>query len=362
MSNRVLEAFCWSELEWLTDGELPDKEKYELTCRWAGEARGKNPLAFDGVVGWLIDDAQWTEDRLEENYWMLTEGLIGRFKKQTLKLQQGLLGLEDSVPVNEAVFPMIQRFLDELSGASKDFQSDVDRLMEGPKALLDRELRLRLAGDKTGPEGVNTVQRIGYINCLNECDASVQWPLFMPHVIESQQKGFKLENFEYRRLPAMRFIGFEGKEYEDIQLREKKMAQLDELKEYACDIKEDVLFMHHYGAGVDIGPWHGAWGRFMKPGSPVPEGFVAIDLLTDNTKHPGPPYVSQCAWAVFSGDREAMNAREGFDSDGMYDVTRNLMLSQGVCIPYPDKYWTAELFPEGCGQPGNVYLFAALLD
>lgn len=37
------------------------------------------------------------------------------------------------------------------------------------------------------------------------------------------------------------------------------------------------------------------------------------------------------------------------------------MLGQGVCIPYPDKYWTAEVFPDGCGKPSRAYLFSAEL-
>ena len=45
----------------------------------------------------------------------------------------------------------------------------------------------------------------------------------------------------------------------------------------------------------------------------------------------------------------------------MYDVTRNIMLGQGVCIPYPDKYWTAEVFLDGCGKPSRAYLFSAEL-
>ena len=53
-----------------------------------------------------------------------------------------------------------------------------------------------------------------------------------------------------------------------------------------------------------------------------------------------------------------MHKREGYDSDAMYDVTRNIILGDGVNIPYPDKYWTAEVFLDGCDKPGTAYLFS----
>lgn len=53
-----------------------------------------------------------------------------------------------------------------------------------------------------------------------------------------------------------------------------------------------------------------------------------------------------------------MHGTEGFDCDAMYDVTRNIILGQNVIIPYPDKYWTAEAYPEGFGTDSSVYLFS----
>jgi hypothetical protein len=38
-----------------------------------------------------------------------------------------------------------------------------------------------------------------------------------------------------------------------------------------------------------------------------------------------------------------------------------MMLAQGVPIPYPDKYWTAEAFLNGCGKAITAYLFSARL-
>lgn len=60
-------------------------------------------------------------------------------------------------------------------------------------------------------------------------------------------------------------------------------------------------------------------------------------------------------------EMDAMHRREGYDSDAMYDVTRNIMLGQGVPIPYPGKYWTAEVFLDGCDQYSTAYMFSAEL-
>ena len=44
----------------------------------------------------------------------------------------------------------------------------------------------------------------------------------------------------------------------------------------------------------------------------------------------------------------------------MYDVTRNIILSQGVNIPYPDKYWTAEVFVDGYDKWSAAYMFSVV--
>ncbi len=91
----------------------------------------------------------------------------------------------------------------------------------------------------------------------------------------------------------------------------------------------------------------------------MPEGCCSIDFIPDNDGQAGPPYLAHFAFATFSGDSDAMHAREGFDSDAMYDVTRNIMLGQGVPIPYPSKYWTAEVFLNGCDKGSSAYMFSA---
>ncbi len=97
----------------------------------------------------------------------------------------------------------------------------------------------------------------------------------------------------------------------------------------------------------------------MKADAPVPEGFLSFDFVESYDGKPGLPFLSQFAYATFSGDLEAMHRREGYDSDAMYDVTRNIMLAQGVLIPYPEKYWTAEVFLNGCGKESTAYLFSS---
>lgn len=74
----------------------------------------------------------------------------------------------------------------------------------------------------------------------------------------------------------------------------------------------------------------------------MPEGFLFFDFEPYHDGKAGPPFVSQLAYALFSGDPETLHRREGYDSDAMYDTVRNTMLGQDVNIPYPDKYWTAE--------------------
>lgn len=98
--------------------------------------------------------------------------------------------------------------------------------------------------------------------------------------------------------------------------------------------------------------------------TPVPEGFVYFDFTPQRMEShfvPGPPYISQFAFAVFSGNMEAIHEREGYDVDAMYDITRNIILGQDVNIPYPDKYWTAEVFPKGYYNCSTAYMFSVEL-
>jgi len=200
-----------------------------------------------------------------------------------------------------------------------------------------------------------------YVMRLEGCDNSLQWTLFMPDFVKNQTKGFKVERFEYRELPAFRFIGREGKEFSDLERRKEVFRILDAMIDCKSGFDYDLLFMHHNGLAVDISPWHGVWGRFMKADAPVPESFLSFDFVPHDVPVTGTPYYSRFAFAVFSGEMAALHSNKGFDSDAMYDITRNIILGDGVNIPYPEKYWTAEVFFDcmgGCDKYSNGYLFS----
>jgi len=57
-----------------------------------------------------------------------------------------------------------------------------------------------------------------------------------------------------------------------------------------------------------------------------------------------------------------MHSGAGFDVNGLYDVTRNIILGQGVTIPYPEIYWVANVYLNGFGQPSTAYLFSVALE
>jgi hypothetical protein len=365
MTNKFSDEFLlldWSDIDGEKEEKLTVIEKYKRIAEWAGKARGRNPNVFDALTEWILDDSEWSEEKLAENEQILIHGVFARFKEQNARLRAYLNKLNSSNIVNAPVFKALDRFDEELSGLAhaEHLRDTVARMFADFSVMRERSIRKIIAGNKTGPAGVNSVEIFGYINCLKDCDAGVQWALFMPDVAEKQQKGFKVDRFEYVAMPAMCFIGREENEVNGIEARRNLFRVLDAMNAYRSDFKYDVFFMHHYGLCVDVGPWHGVWGRFMKTGAPVPEGFLHFDFVPDDDK-PGPPYCAQFAFATFSGDSDAMHKREGYDSDAMYDVTRNIILGQGVSIPYPDKYWTAEVFLNGHEKPGSAYMFSVRL-
>jgi len=367
MSRKLIDDFLLldlNEIERQKD-EKQSAEAYQKLVNWAGQARGRNPGVFDALTEWVLDDSKWGDESIEENEWIFMQGVLARFKEQNAKLRALLKELEPSGVVNAAVFNALDEFDDELSGKTHDerLHETVSKVFADFSAMKDKNIRKIIAGNKTGPAGTDSVDIFGYINYLKNFDAGVQWALFMPEVVKNQQKGFTVESFEYKKLPTMRFIGRECIEHDpaDMSWELDIMRTLDAMTEYKSDFDYDIFFQHHYGLGVDVGPWHGFWGRFMKADAPVPEGFVSFDFIPQrdiNNFVVGPPYISQFALATFSGDMHAMHSNEGFDSDAMYDVTRNIILGEGVNIPYPDKYWTAEVFFDGCDKWSTGYLFS----
>lgn len=291
-------------------------------------------------------------------------GILARFQRQNRLLREVLTQLEPAGVVNPPVFEALDHFDAELQGHTQVewLKESVERVFADFSAMRDPETRTLFAGNITGPTGTDTVDIIGYVNYLKDCDAGIQWTLFMPGLVERQQSGFKLESFAYKKLPAMRFIGVEKDFSQDPQGLAALLGTLDALAPYRCGFHHDTVLIHHKARGVDVEPCHKLYGRFMVAGTPAPEGFDYVDFVPEDNRQPGQPYLPQFACAVFSGDEEAMHRREGFDSDAMYDVTRNIILGQNVPIPYPEKYWTAEVFPEGFAKNSNVYLFCAQIE
>ncbi|MDR1261866.1 MAG: hypothetical protein LBK46_00095 [Oscillospiraceae bacterium] len=354
--NAILNNFYWSDVDW--SAEQSPVEKYQQLIRWARHARGKNPTAFDQITEWILDDSEWTQDKLAGNEQALMRGLIGRFREQTALFREWLKELEPHGVVNDAVWDTLDTFENALNGkVNKHLSEPVTKLFADFSVMLDRDIRKQIAGNKTGAEGVDTVEIYGYVNHLKDYDASVQWALFMPQVVMDQQNGFKVVSFEYKTMPAMRFIGRE----DDWQLDTHRalFQVLDGLGEYKSGFDYDILLMHHYGKGVDVGAWHGFWGRFFKEDTPVPDGFVSFDFIPHFDDTPGLPFGSQFAFAIFEGDNDAIHKEEGYDVSAMYDVTRNTMLGQNAMIPYPAKYWYAEVFLNGHENPSTAYLFSA---
>jgi AraC-like DNA-binding protein len=361
MSRNLIDEFYWWDIEGQNGEKLTDIDKYKRIVSWATKARGLNPDVFDALTEWMLDDSQWSEEKLAENEQILMQGVFARFIEQNAQLRTYLSELEPSGVVNAAAFKALDRFDEELSGLAHDkrLQEVVAQVFTDFSAMRERGVREQIAGNKTGSTGTDSVDLFGYINYLKDCDAGVQWALFMPDMVERQQKDFRVDNFEYKKMSAMRFIGREGDDLDNLEVRNKLFRVLDDMTEFKSDFTYDILFMHHYGLGVDVGPWHGVWGRFMRAETPVPEGFLFFDFVPHNDGKAGPPYISQFAYATFSGNMDAMHTCEGYDSNAMYDVTRNIMLGQGVQIPYPDKYWTAEVFLDGCDKHSTAYMFSA---
>lgn len=231
--------------------------------------------------------------------------------------------------------------------------------------MVERDVRRGIGGEKTGAHGTDIVADYGFCGHLKNLDTGVQWTLFMPDWSKQQQQGFQVDSFEYKTLPAVRFIGKESCEGDGLNTDEglrNLFNVLEAMTEHKSGFDHDMMFCHHYGKGVNQEPWHGFWGRFMKADTPVPEGFVHWDLMPDDTDTPYLTFRSQFAFATFSGDLKAMHASEGYDSEAMYDVTRNIILGQGVTIPYPEIYWTAEVFLNGaCDDWSTAYMFSVVL-
>lgn len=154
-------------------------------------------------------------------------------------------------------------------------------------------------------------------------------------------------------MPAVRFIGLPYNPDDQIAYknygegwaatRAAATAVLDTMPEYALDFDYDLTFLHHFGKSVDEAHCQTFIGRFMRADTPIPNGFAHWDLMYDNNGTSELTFRSQFAFSVLAGDHDAMHDGDGFDVNALYDITRNIILEQGVAIPYPELYWTAEV-------------------
>ena len=343
----------------------PPSKTYKALIKSAKMAGKQNSRSFDALTEWIQNDSEWASDQLAANEETLF-GIFARFRERNANIRKILKALEPSGVVNAAVFKALDKFDGALSGRCDDKRlreavtEAAARMLTDFSVMRDRAVREQIAGGVPGSHGKESVDIFGYINHLKDCDASLQWTLFMPAEVEQRQKGYKVDRFEYIKMPALRFIGREGEISDDMDARRELFRTLDAMGEYKSGFDHDVLLGHHYGQCVDDGPWHGFWGRFMKADTPVPEGMVYFDFVpqrAQNDFEAGPPFLSQFAFATYSGKRKSKPKGKGYDSCTMYEITRNICLGQCVVIPYPEKYWTAEVFLDGCDQYSSAYMF-----
>lgn len=216
-SEVFMNDIFWLNIDKPSYNLLSDEEKYQTFINWAYGARAKNPNAFDEITEWILDDSQWTDEKLEENKQILMKDLIGRFKLQNAQIRNYLEALKPSGIINQVIFEQLDRFDEALSGkpANKWLVEIVSAVFADFSIMKEHSVREQIAGNRTGAAGTDSVEIFGYINYLKDCDAGVQWAVFMPQVVENQQKGFKVKSFEYKKLPAMRFIGKECIEHNE---------------------------------------------------------------------------------------------------------------------------------------------------
>jgi len=335
-------------VDWVKVGqpEGTPAERYKRLVEWAKQARGQNPGVFDALSGWILDDAEWTPDKLVENEQIFMKGVLARFKEQNMQLRTRLQepAMSDDV-VNEAVFKTLDRFDDELSGVPHDerLRETVAKVFSDFSIMRERSVREKIAGYAAGSMHTNDM---GYINYLKDCDAGVQWALFMPEVVKKHGHKINRDSFEYMGIGKVRFIGLEFAKNPDIHLlrpAESLPKLIPMLPEYGAEITALCHLEHHNGGEVNVDPCN-MMGYFFKADTPVPEGYDYYDLPTEHA-----------AYAVYS--------HPDFDGNifgAAYEFTRDQILSEGVHIPYPSAYWTAEVYPEGFFSGSGAFRFGYL--
>ena len=59
MTQTLTDGFCWLEDQPRPESTLTDEQRSARLASWARRARGRNPMAFDGLSAWARRDAAW---------------------------------------------------------------------------------------------------------------------------------------------------------------------------------------------------------------------------------------------------------------------------------------------------------------
>lgn len=348
MSRRFIDDILlvdWKEIDEHKRETPTDAEKYNRLIKWAGKAREQNPGVFDALSAWVLDNSEWSDDKLAENEQILIQGVFARFLEQNDKLRALLKELEPSGVVNAAIFKALDRFDDELSGKPHDerLREIVANVFADFSAMRERSVREKIAGYSTGSMHMTDM---GYINYLKDCDAAVQWALFMPEVVKKHGHKINRESFEYIEIGKVRFIGLEFSKNPDIHLlrpAESLPKLIPMLPVYGTEITALCHLEHHNGGEVNVNQVN-MMGYFCKADTPVPDGYSYYDVPTEHA-----------AYAIYHSP--------DFDGDvfgASYEFTRDQILGDGVHIPYPQAYWTAEVYMEGFFVGSGAFRFGYL--
>lgn len=340
-----------------TGKRLTGEAAYQCLVDWAGWCRGARarPVTANGLTyllgeaayaamcQWLRRDEVWQNLTSHEAF-LKQSGLllVGYYRNNLYAYLKRLDGQYPGI-VNLPVLVELERMSKRFPGSHVSdlwLAECVDPAITEFAMLRDRAPREKVAR---------------YVQQICECDNSIQWTLFMPGMVRKQlgRTEITLESFTYRTMPPLRFLGVEAAP----EKREESMRILDAMPEWASGFDDEIFLIHHNGR-EHYEEAHGVWGRFMQADTPVPDGFTRIDFMPPDApsrmQAAGPPYLSQFAFAVFAGSEATLHSEEGFDANAMYDITRNIILGDGVLIPYPEKYWTAEVyFTRGDGRANN---------
>jgi len=329
-----------------TGKRLTGKAAYDRVVDWAARLRGKasvtalgqviptNLAASDAMCEWLLDDGQWKTLGNHEQYLKQCGLLLLNYYRNSLHSYLKKLDAQFPGVVNKPVFAAIERISKSMPGAQHSdlyLNTCVDPAITDFSVLRDRSMREKVAQ---------------YVQYLKECDNSVQWTLFMPEVVKKHGLKINRDSFEYTAIGKVRFIGLEFSKHPDIHLsrpHESLPKLIPLLPEYGTAITAICHLEHHHGGDVNVNQCN-MMGYFFKAGTLVPEGYDYYDVPTEHA-----------AYAVYSSPN--------FDGDvfgAAYEFTRDQILGDGVCIPYPEAYWTAEVYPEGFFSGSGAFRFGYL--